>query len=123
MLRTGAVVLARLGEAGPAAVLFGAFAAHFPRYMTARFSNWYEDEGRGADQEQALVRHSLGEAAYHAAVSRGAAMDDDKIVRYAVGEFQRVAALLAQPGARAPQAPPGPASGPLGTIAVPPRPA
>jgi hypothetical protein len=42
-------------------------------------------------------------------------MDEDEVVRYAVGEFQRVAALLAQPGARAPQAPPDPASGPQAT--------
>jgi hypothetical protein len=38
-------------------------------------------------------------------------MDDDEVVRYAVGEFRRVAALLSEPGARAPDALPGPASG------------
>jgi hypothetical protein len=37
-------------------------------------------------------------------------MDEDEVVRYAVGEFQRVAALLAEPGVQAPEAPPGPAS-------------
>jgi len=37
----------------------------------------------------------------------------------AVGEFQRVAALLAQPGMQAPDAPPGPASGPHTTTTVP----
>jgi hypothetical protein len=118
-LRTGAMVLARLGEAGPAAVLSSAVAAHFPGPP----SSWYEDEQGKADQEQALIRHALGEAAYDAAVSRGTAMDEDEVVRYAVGEFRRVAALLAEPGARAPDAAPGPASGPLGTIAFPPRPA
>jgi hypothetical protein len=50
-----------------------------------------------------------------------AAMDEDEAVRYAVGELRRVAALLAEPGARAPEAPPGPAPGPQGTAAVPPR--
>ena len=70
---------------------------------------------------QALAQHALGEAAYDAAAGRGAAMDDDEVVRYAVGEFQRVAALLAEPGTRVPHAPPGPASGPHATTAVPPR--
>ena len=49
-------------------------------------------------------------------------MDENEVVRYAVGEFQRVAALLAEPGARAPHASKGPASGPSGTTAVPYRP-
>jgi hypothetical protein len=107
-LRIGAVVLAQLGEAGPAAVLSGAFAAHFPESVSA----WIENELMATDQAQALARHALGEAAYEAAAGRGAAMDEDEIVAYAVGEFQRVAALLAEPGARAPHGPPGPASGP-----------
>jgi hypothetical protein len=47
---------------------------------------------------QALARYALGEAAYDAAASRGAAMDDNEVVRYAVSEFQRVATLLARPG-------------------------
>jgi hypothetical protein len=117
-LRAGAVVLARLGEAGPAAVLSGAFAAHFPGFP----ASWFEDEQGAAKQEQALVRHTLGEAAYDAALSRGAAMDEDEVMGYALGEFQRVAALLAEPGARAPHASAGPASGPSGTTAGPPRP-
>jgi hypothetical protein len=116
-LRVGAMVLARLGEAGPAAVLSGAVAAHFPGFP----SSWYEDERGAAEQEQALVRHALGEAIYDAALSRGAAMDEDEVVRYAVAEFQRVAAMLAQPGARAPHVLPRAAS--HGTTAVPPRPA
>jgi predicted ATPase/class 3 adenylate cyclase len=106
--RVAAVVLARLGEAGPAAVLSGAFAAHFPASISAR----NEDEQMAIDQTQAFARHALGEAAHRAALGRGAAMDVDEVVRYAVSELRRVAALLAQPGARAPEAPPGPASGP-----------
>jgi predicted ATPase len=113
-LRIAAGMLARLGEAGPAAVLYGAVAA-VPGALTA--SN--EGEQRAIGRSQALARDALGEAAYDAAFSRGAAMDEDEVVRYAMGEFQRVAALLAQPGARAPHAPPGPASGPSGTTAVP----
>jgi hypothetical protein len=62
-----------------------------------------------------------GEAAYDAAAGRGAAMDENEVVRYSVAEFQRVAAQLAQPGTQAPEAPPGPSS--QGTAAGPPRPA
>jgi hypothetical protein len=105
-LRIGAGILARLGEAGPAAVLSGASAAHFPGSVSA----WYEL--MVTDQAEALARHALGEAAYDAAAGRGAAMDEDEVVRYAVGEFQRVAALLAEPDARVPEAPPVPASEP-----------
>jgi hypothetical protein len=119
-LRTGAVVLAQLGEAGPAAVLSGALAAHFPG---PSFEKWFEDERRGGEQEQALVRRALSEAAYDAAAGRGAAMDEDEIVAYAVGEFQRVAEMLSQPGAQAPHAPPGPASGPQPATTGPPSPA
>jgi hypothetical protein len=116
-LRIGAGMLGRLGEAGPAAVLSGALGAHFPATLSARTNE------RATGRAQALARHTLGEAAYDAAAGRGAAMDDDEIVAYAVGEYQRVAALLAEPGARAPHAPPGPASGPPGTTAGVPRPA
>jgi non-specific serine/threonine protein kinase len=116
-LRIAAGMLARLGEAGPAAVLYGAVAA-VPGGLTA--SN--EGEQRAIGRSQALARDALGQAAYDSAFSRGAAMDEDELVRYAVGEFQRVAALLAEPGARAPHAPKGPASGPSRTTAVPPRP-
>jgi hypothetical protein len=114
-LRVAAVVLARVGEAGSAAVLSGAFAAHFPASISA--SN--EGEQRAIDRSQALARDALGEAAYDAAASRGAGMDDNEVVRYAVGEFQRVAALLAEPGAGAPHAPPGPGSGPQAATTVP----
>jgi hypothetical protein len=71
---------------------------------------------------QDLARHTLGEAAYGAAAGRGAAMDDDEIVPYAVGEFQRVAALLAQPGPRAGRAA-GPGVRAAGNTTGPPRPA
>jgi hypothetical protein len=99
-------------------VLSGALAVHFP----ASISAMYENEHMAADQTQALARQALGEAAYGAAAGRGAAMDEDEIVRYAVSEFQRVAELFAQPGARAPDAsPPGPASWPQATPAGSPR--
>jgi hypothetical protein len=105
-LRTAAGMLARLGEAGPVAVLSGALAAHFPASISAN-----ENERMAAGQTQALARDALGEAAYNAAAGRGAVMDDNEVVRYAVGELRRVAALLAQPGVPAPQAtlPPRPA--------------
>ena len=118
-LRGAAMVLARLGEAGPAAVLSGALAAHFPGSISAR----HENERRAIDRTQILARQALGEAAYDAAVGRGAAMDDDEVVGYAVGELRRVAGLLAEPGVPALQVPPGPASGPQETTAGPPRPA
>jgi hypothetical protein len=78
---------------------------------------------RATGQNQALARHALGEAAYGAAAGRGAAMDEDEVVGYTVGEFQRVAALLAEPGAQAPHTPPDPASGAQRTTAGPPLPA
>jgi hypothetical protein len=118
-LRVAAVVLARAGEAGPAAVLSGAVAAHFPASISAR----NEGEQRAISRSQDLARHALGEAAYDAAVGRGAAMDEDEVVEYAVGELRRVAELLAQPGGPAPHARPGPVSGPQATTTVPPRPA
>ena len=51
------------------------------------------------------AREALGQAAYDAALGRGAAMDDNELVGYAVGEFRRVAALLAEPGTQTPEAP------------------
>jgi hypothetical protein len=110
-------MLARIGEATPAAVLSGALAAQFPASISARNKNEQTTTGRS----RALARAALGEAAYDAAAGRGAAMDEDEAVAYAVGEFERVAALLAQPGAQALHAPPGPASGPQATR--PPQPA
>jgi hypothetical protein len=69
-LRVAAGMLARLGEAGPAAVLSGAFAAQFPGSISAM----HENQRRAAGQTQALARHALGEAAYDAALGRGAAI-------------------------------------------------
>jgi predicted ATPase/class 3 adenylate cyclase len=104
-LQITAVVLARLGEAEPAVVLAGAFSAHFPPDISAV----YEDEKMGIGEAQSLARHTLGEAAYSAALGRGTAMDDDQVVGYAQGEFRRLAALRAEPRAQAPESPPGPA--------------
>ena len=55
----------------------------------------------GVEEAQSLARHALGEAAYSAALARGAAMDDDEVADYALGEFRRLAALRAEPGAQA----------------------
>ncbi len=117
-LRIAAGMLARLGEAEPAAVLSAAFAAHFPASISAETDN----ERAAAGKTQALARDALGEAVYGAAASRGAAMDDNEVVRFAVSEFQRVATLLAQPGTQELHVPPGPASEPQATATVPPRP-
>jgi predicted ATPase/class 3 adenylate cyclase len=103
-LRLAAVLLARLGEAEPAAVLSGAFSAHFPTSIAAG----YKDGQAEIHKAQSLARHALGEAAYNAALARGAAMDDDEVVGYALGEVRRVAALCAEPSARARESPPGP---------------
>ena len=104
-LQIAAVALARLGEAEPAVVLSGAFSAHFP----SDISGVHEDEKMGIGEAQSLAHRTLGEAAYSAALARGAAMDDDELAGYAQGEFRRLAALRAQPGAQAPESPPGPA--------------
>jgi hypothetical protein len=115
-LRVAAVMLARLGQAGPAAVLAGAVSAHFP----ASASGLSQDDRTAIDEARSLARRTLGEAAYNAALGRGASMDEDEVVGYAVGEFQRVAALLAEPGAQAPESPPGPgAAGPPGMTGLP----
>jgi hypothetical protein len=100
-LRIAAVVLARLGRAEPAAVLSRAFSAHFPTSI----SPVHKDERMEIREAQALARHALGEAAYSAALEHGAAMDDDQVIEYALDEFGRVAALLAEPGTQAPEPP------------------
>ena len=102
-LQFAAVALARLGEAEPAAVLSGAFSAHFPPDI----SPVHEDQKMGIGEAQSLARRALGGAAYGAALARGAAMDDDEVAGYAQGEFRRLAALRAEPGAQAPEPPPG----------------
>jgi hypothetical protein len=104
MLQVAAAVLARLGEAEPAAVLAGAFSAHFPPDISAV----HEDEKLGIGEARSLARRALGEAAYRAALARGAAMDDHEVVEYVHGEYRRLASLPAEPGAQAPESPPGP---------------
>lgn len=42
------------------------------------------------DEAQILARRALGEAAYRAALGRGAVMEDDEVVGYALGELQRL---------------------------------
>jgi hypothetical protein len=86
-LRRGSGVLARLGEAEPAAVLSGAFSAHFPPSSSVVS----KDEQMEIDVAQSLARRTLGEAAYGAALGRGAVMDDDEVVDYALREFRRLA--------------------------------
>jgi predicted ATPase/class 3 adenylate cyclase len=104
-LQCAAVALARLGEAEPAAVLSGAFSAHFPPDI----SPVHQDQKMDVGEAQSLARRALGEAAYSAALARGAAMDDDQVVGYTQGEFRRLADLRTEPGAQAPESPPDPA--------------
>jgi predicted ATPase/class 3 adenylate cyclase len=104
-LQIAAVVLARLGEAEPAAVLSAAFSAHFLPGISAV----HQDVTMGIEEAQSLARHALGEAAYNAALARGAAMDEDELVEYALGQYRRLADMRAEPGAPAPESPPGPA--------------
>jgi hypothetical protein len=52
-------------------------------------------------EAQSVARRTLGEAACNAALARGAAMDDDELVGYALGEFRRLAAQL-RTGTRGP---------------------
>jgi hypothetical protein len=62
-LEVAAVVLARLGEAEPSAVLSGAFSAHYPPGI----SPVPKDERLDIGEAQSLARRALGEAAYSAA--------------------------------------------------------
>jgi hypothetical protein len=57
---------------------------------------------------RSLARHALGEDAYSAALARGAAMDDHELVGYVQGEYRRITAPRAEPGAPAPESPLGP---------------
>jgi hypothetical protein len=104
-LQCASVVLARLGEAEPAAVLSGAFSAHFPPDI----SPVPKDQKMDIGEARSLACHVLGEAAYSAAHGRGAAIDDDEVVGYVQGEFRRLAALRAEPDAQPAESPPGPA--------------
>ncbi len=97
-LRIAAALLAGLGQAEPAAVLSGAATANF-----APVGDIYPDERPDMDQGLRPAREALGEAAYDAALGRGAAMDDNEVVGYAVGEFRQVAAMLAESGTQAPE--------------------
>ena len=56
---------------------------------------------------QVTARRALGEAAFSRALGRGAAMDDDEITDYALGQFRRVAALIGEPDPGAQELPPG----------------
>ena len=103
-LQIAAAVLARFGAAEPAAVLAGAFSAHFPPDI----SLVHQDEKLGIGEARSLARRALGEAAYRAALTRGAAMDDHEVVEYVQNEYRRLASLPAEPGAPAPESLPGP---------------
>jgi hypothetical protein len=102
-LERATAVLVRLGEFEPAAVLAGADLARFALSVAAI----YPDERLAIDEAQATARGALGEAAYSRALGRGAAMDDDKVTDYALGQFRRLAALIGKPGERAPESPSG----------------
>ena len=97
-LQRAAAVLARLGEAKPAAVLAGADLAHSALSVV----NIYRDERLEFDEAQAAARRALGEAAYSTALGQGAAMDDDEVADYALGEFRRLVAVLAEPDTQTP---------------------
>ena len=115
-LQIAAAVLARFGQAEPAAVLAGAFSAHFPPDISAV----HQDERLGIGEAQSLARRALGEAAYSGALARGAAMDDHEVVAYAQDEYRRLASMRAEPGAPAPESPPGPgATDPPGMTVLP----
>jgi hypothetical protein len=103
-LQIAAAVLARLGAAEPAAVLAGAFSAHFPPDI----SLVHQDEKLGIGEARSLARCALGEVAYRAALTRGAAMDDHAVVKYVQGQYRRLASLPTEPGAPAPESLPGP---------------
>jgi hypothetical protein len=96
-LQRAAAVLARVGEHEPAAILAGGVAANF----AVRVGNIHAEEQSEIDDAQSLVRSTLGEAAYNTALGRGAAMDCEQAADYALGEFRRLAAPHAEPGALA----------------------
>jgi len=102
-LERAAAVLARLGQAEPAAVLAGAVSAHFPLSVAAT----YQYERLEIDEALIPARRALGDAAYSRALGRGAAMGDHEVAEYALGEFRLLPALLAEPNAQAPEPPPG----------------
>ncbi len=85
-LQRGATALARLGEVEPAAILAGALSAHFTITPASFTANALLE----VDEAQVLARRTLGEAGYSAALRRGAAMDDDVVVDYALAQFGRL---------------------------------
>ncbi len=115
-LQIAAAVLARLGQAEPAAALAGAFSAHFQPDISAV----HQDERLGIGEARSLARRALGEAAYSAALAQGAAMDDHEVVEYVRDEYQRLASLRVEPGAPASEPPPRPgAADPPGMTVLP----
>jgi predicted ATPase/transcriptional regulator with XRE-family HTH domain len=84
-LQRGATALAFLGEALHAAIIAGAVSANFAAAAAAAANVWLE-----IDEAQEVARQALGETAYTSALRRGAAMDDDELVDYALGEYRRV---------------------------------
>jgi predicted ATPase/DNA-binding XRE family transcriptional regulator len=85
-LQRGAVALARLGAAEPAAILSGAVSAHFTVMVPSVTANVWLD----IDESQVLASRTLGEPAYSSALRRGAAMDGDEVVDYALAQFGRL---------------------------------
>jgi hypothetical protein len=85
-LQGAAVVLARLGEAEPAAVLSGDYSAHFPPDISAV----HEAGKMRIGEARSLARRALGEAACSTALARGTAMDDDEIIGYVQDEYRRL---------------------------------
>ena len=96
-------LLVQLGEAEPAVVLAGAVSTHFPLSVAAT----HQYERLGIDETQVPARRALGEAAYSSAFRRGAAMDDDEMADYALDQFRRLGAPLAEPDTKTPESPPG----------------
>jgi predicted ATPase/class 3 adenylate cyclase len=88
-LDRGIQVLAMLGEHEPAA-RFAGIAVTGP---LAAVSNLPAAEHADRDQTLQHVRAELGDAAYEAALPRGAELDYDEVVQYALGELDRLAAL------------------------------
>ena len=110
-LQSAATMLARLGQARPAAVLAGAVSAHFPGSISAV----HQEARMEITQAQSLARDALGESAYSAAFEQGTLMNDDQVVGYALGELRQAAVVLAELGGRAPETLPGLAPGPQTT--------
>ena len=116
-LQRAAAVLAQLGEAEPAAVLAGAVSAHFPLSISAT----HHYERLEIDEAQSLARRALGEAAYSAALGRGAAMDDHEVADYALGEFRGSPSCSQNPARRHRNHRQPGAAEPAGMIAAPGR--